>query len=246
MTTSLVLRHPVELRDLEFRVKSIESLSRKYVDEASVVGMPVEDFAADVNDALRFSLAMPGPDTYRLALESVLAGLESLGFDVDDDGCKNFWRSGNRFYGFNCRLRSPSGQVFELQLHSDASRDVWQRTHEAYEVLRLLKESPSRRVDAFLEMLAVNRRCEMSEAVPQGLSLRFPSKDASFARWISLNQGVWRRYLDHLEDRGESFSEVVARCGLTREDFPVSRKLERILEKESVDLLRNISSGREG
>ncbi|RGC69635.1 hypothetical protein C5N14_04335 [Micromonospora sp. MW-13] len=246
VTASLLLRQPVELRDLEFRVKSLESLSRKYVDEASVVAVSVEDFAGEVNDVLRFSLAMPGPDAYRLALEGVLAGLENLGFDVDDGGCKNFWRIGNRFYGFNCTLRAPSGQIFELQLHSDASRDAWQRTHEAYEILRLLKESPSRRVDAFLEMLAVNRRCGMPQAVPQGLSLRFPAKDASFARWISLNRGAWHRYLGHLEARGESFSEVVERCGLTREDFPVSRQLERILEKEIVDLLRSISGGREG
>ncbi|MGW1057203.1 hypothetical protein [Micromonospora rubida] len=246
VTASLGLRETIELRDLEFRVKDLGSLGRKYLDEADAAGVSVEEFANNVNDVLRFSLAMPGPDSYRLAVEETLAALVSLGFQVEDGECKNFWRAGNRFYGLNCTVRAPSGQLFEVQLHSDASREAWQRTHEAYEKLRLLAEPAHRRVNAFLEMLSVNRRHGMPEAVPPGLSRRFSPKDASFAKWISDNRVAWRTYLSYLESRGESFSDVVVQFGLSRQDFPISERIERILGKENVDILHNLSNRGEG
>ncbi|MFI1192219.1 toxin glutamine deamidase domain-containing protein [Micromonospora sp. NPDC020750] len=246
VTASLGLGETIELRDLEFRVKDLGSLGRKYLDEADAAGVSVEEFANNVNDVLRFSLAMPGPDSYRLAVEETLAALVSLGFQVEDGECKNFWRAGNRFYGLNCTVRAPSGQLFEVQLHSDASREAWQRTHEAYEKLRLLAEPAHRRVNAFLEMLSVNRRHGMPDAVPPGLSRRFSPKDASFAKWISDNPVAWRTYLSYLESRGESFSDVVVQFGLSRQDFPISARIERILGKENVDILHNLSNRGEG
>ncbi|MEO3780319.1 toxin glutamine deamidase domain-containing protein [Micromonospora sp. B11E3] len=241
VTAALSLDRPIQLRDVEFRIKSLESLSRKFLDEAGFVGMPVEEFAGVVNDVLRFSFAMPGPGSYRQALEWILNELALSGFDVPDSSCKNFWRSGNRFYGFNCTVRSPSGQLFELQMHTDASREAWRRTHAVYEILRLRAESAQRRVTAYLKMLSVNRECGMPEAVPEGLSLRFPAKDSTFAKWIAENRDLWREYLDWLEREGKTFSAVTSSLGLTSRDFPISDQLEIRLEKESVDILRGLS-----
>jgi hypothetical protein len=178
--------------------------------------------------------------SYEEAVRRTLAELNSAGFAVDERSCKNFWRPGNRFYGFNCTVRSPEGQLFELQVHSQSSRDAWLETHHAYEVLRRTTQSPARRVEAFLEMLSINRRHGMPDEVPVRLAESFPAKDASFAKWIQLNRGVWWAYLEVLRADGRDFAGVAARFGLTAQDFPVSPDLEHQLERQSVDLLRAV------
>ncbi|WP_346119680.1 toxin glutamine deamidase domain-containing protein [Micromonospora coerulea] len=238
VTAQLGPELPVELRDHEFRVKSRASLARKFLDESASLGIPVEDFGQQVNDVLRFAFVVPGGDRYQSAVESVLAELGAVGFAVRDVDCKNFWRGGNRFYGFNCTVRSPEGQLFELQLHSEASRSAWLETHHSYEQLRRLDGSPSQRVEAFLRMLAINRTHGMPDEIPRKLSLRFPAKDATFAKWISGNAAVWQQYLTDLRARGLTFADVVRGHGLTAEDFPVPQELYGRLGEANVDVLR--------
>ncbi|RZU73414.1 papain fold toxin 1 (glutamine deamidase) of polymorphic toxin system [Micromonospora kangleipakensis] len=238
VTARLQLERPVELRDQEFRVKSRASLARKFLDEAAAVGVPVEDFGRQVNDVLRFAFVAPGGDRYQAAVEGVLAELSAAGFAVRDVDCKNFWRAGNRFYGFNCTVRSPGGQLFELQLHSEASRAAWLETHHSYERLRRLDESPSQRVEAFLRMLAINRAHGTPDDVPWELSLRFPAKDATFAKWISVNGAVWQQYLTELRAEGRTFADVVRGYGLTAKDFPIPQEIYGRLGEANVDVLR--------
>ncbi|MEV4724309.1 toxin glutamine deamidase domain-containing protein [Micromonospora humida] len=230
----------VALSDREFRVKGEASLARKFLDEASAVGISVEDFGTEVNDVLRFCLVVSQAECYEPAVRRTLAELNGAGFVVNESSCKNFWRAGNRFYGFNCTVRSPEGQLFELQVHSRSSRAAWLETHHAYEVLRRTTQSPLRRVEAFLEMLSINRRYGMPSEVPARLAESFPAKDASFARWLHLNRGVWRSYLEALRVEGSAFTDVTARFGLTAQDFPVSPELEPQLEPPIADLLRSV------
>ncbi|WP_233512606.1 toxin glutamine deamidase domain-containing protein [Micromonospora deserti] len=237
--------HPVQLRDQEFRVKSLESLARKYADEAEVLGMSVEEFGEGANDVLRFCLVMPGGERYRDAVEVFLAGLIDAGYSVRDDACKNFWRVGNRFYGFNCTVRSPGGTTFEVQLHTESSREAWLRTHEAYEILRSVSAAPERRLDAFLRMLVINREFGMPRMVPPGLSDRFPPKDGTFAKWISVNRSEWREYRWWLDVQNLSFRRIVEDHGLTVEDFPISPGLLSKLERADVDLLCDLPGRRE-
>ncbi|MFF5171644.1 toxin glutamine deamidase domain-containing protein [Micromonospora sp. NPDC000089] len=234
---------PLELRDKEFRLKSLDSLVRKFLDEAAAVGLSVEDFARDVNDVLRFCMVVPSGQEYGLAVALILDDLRSSGFEVADRSCKNFWRSGNRFYGFNCTIRSPEGQLFELQIHTEASRSAWQATHDAYEVLRRSSRSPASRVHAFLEMLSMNRRMGMPEEVLADLADRFPAKDASFGKWIHGNKGVWQEFLNDLAAEGRGFAELTRRYGLTAKDFPISPDLLDKMEQASVELLRSVPRG---
>ncbi|TDC31392.1 toxin glutamine deamidase domain-containing protein [Micromonospora sp. KC213] len=230
----------VELRDQEHRVKGLDSLSRKFLDEAATEGISVEEFSRDVNDVLRFCVALSDDAPYADSVERFLAGLEQAGFGVSDNLCKNFWRVGNRFYGFNCTIRSPEGQVFELQLHSERSRAVWLTTHNAYEVLRRADQPGPHRVRAFLKMLFLNKEHGMPDAVPERLGERFAPKDATFAKWIHRNGGCWRQYLRELDAAGLNFAEEVRRCGLTRGDFPIASDLEHKMERADVDLLRHL------
>ncbi|MEU4569383.1 toxin glutamine deamidase domain-containing protein [Micromonospora sp. NPDC023956] len=239
-TRTLDVSHPIELRDRQHRLKTLNSLARKFHDESAIVGASIDDFVREVNDVLRFSFVLPAGGLYTDAVALVLGELSRLGCSVADDDCKNFWRAGNRFYGFNCTIRSPSGQLFELQLHTEASRRAWLATHHAYEVLRRAAEPAKERVYAFLDMLALNRAQGMPQAVPQELFRRFPPKDASFAKWISRNRAVWTEYRRQLRADGLDFREVVASKGLTRSDFPIAGDLMPRMESDDVDVLRGL------
>ncbi|SCG67108.1 toxin glutamine deamidase domain-containing protein [Micromonospora coxensis] len=230
----------VEMRDQEHRLKSLHSLARKFLDEAAVFGIAAEEFGSEVNDVLRFCLVLPSKEHYAVAVDRVLDELRRDGFSVDDRACKNFWRAGNRFYGFNCTVRSPEGQVFELQLHTESSRAAWLQTHHAYEVLRRSDRSPVERLEALLEMLAVNRRAGMPDEVPLRLDSKFPTKDGSFAKWISVYPETWAAYRRALETAGSRFVDVVGRLGLTGHDFPIAPELEHRMERSDVDLLRSL------
>ncbi|MEH1054618.1 toxin glutamine deamidase domain-containing protein [Micromonospora sp. CPCC 206171] len=230
----------VTMRDQEFRLKSSHSLARKFLDEAVALGMTAEEFSNEVNDVLRFCLVLPAADHYATAIGQVLDELRRDGFHVEDQSCKNFWRAGNRFYGFNCTVRSPAGQAFELQLHTESSRAAWLGTHHAYEVLRRSDSPAVDRLEALLEMLAVNKRAGLPDEVPSELEARFPTKDGSFAKWITAYPATWSAYRRSLEMEGLTFTDVAHRLGLTRLDFPIAPELEHRMEQASVDLLRSL------
>ncbi|RLP96277.1 toxin glutamine deamidase domain-containing protein [Micromonospora sp. CV4] len=234
------LSEPVQLRDREFRVKGLESLARKYLDEARGLQVGVEEFAGTVNDVLRFLFEMPSGEQYPPAVQLVLTGLAEAGFSVPPSALKNFWRVGNRFYGFNCTLRSPDGFLLELQLHTRESREAWAQTHGDYEILRRVSARPEEHVQAFLRMLATNREHRLSDHVPPGLESVAPAKDASFARWLSGSGNVWQAYRSWLDRQGASFSQVVQDLGLRSSDFPVTEDIAPRLEQEFVDLLRDL------
>lgn len=236
----LGLGESIRLRGRRFRVKGLKSLARKYLDEARLAEIDVIEFASEVNDALRFCFEMPSGERYAEAVELVLAGLVEAGFSVPSSTCKNFWRPGNRFYGLNCTLRSPEGMLIELQLHTPASREAWLATHGEYEVVRRPSNSPKRRIEAFLRMLVANRERGLPDALPAGLDLRFRPKDATFAKWISQNPDAWREYRGWLSRHGTSLAQVVREFELGSRDFPVAPHVAEELERESVELLRDL------
>ncbi|MEU7943252.1 toxin glutamine deamidase domain-containing protein [Micromonospora taraxaci] len=241
VSDAMGLSKPIQLRDQKFRVKGLDSLVRKFLDEARGLSISVEEFASTVNDVLRFLFEMPPGDDYRAGVELVLAGLAEAGFSVPQSELKNFWRAGNRFYGFNCTLQSPDGFLVELQLHTRDSREVWMQTHADYEILRRVGNRPEEHVHAFLRMLAANRERRMSERVPLGLGDRFPAKDASFAKWLTRSGDAWEKYQTWLDRRGINFPQVVQELGLDSSDFPIAKDVAVKLEKEIVDVLRNLS-----
>ncbi|MEU1360046.1 toxin glutamine deamidase domain-containing protein [Micromonospora zamorensis] len=239
VTDGLGLSDPIRLREREYRVKGLESLARKYLDEARVAEIDAADFASRVNDVLRFCFEVPSGH-YTRSVDLILAGLAEAGFSVPRPTCKNFWRPGNRFYGLNCTLVSPEGMLIELQLHTPSSLEAWLATHEEYEVVRRPSNSPEQRVDAFMRMLAANREHGLPESLPGGLDLIFRPKDATFAKWISQNAEAWRGYRAWLARHGTSLTQVVQDFGLGSRDFPVAPQIAEELEREIVELLRDL------
>jgi hypothetical protein len=114
-------------------VKSQESLTRKILKDMRVQGLTANSAAAQVNDALRFTITYPG-ESLTGSVERALDRVRGQGYEVLD--VKNSWVEGNRYKGINVDLRAPDGLRFELQFHTPESWQLKQRTHGLYEVVR--------------------------------------------------------------------------------------------------------------
>ncbi|BCB82510.1 hypothetical protein Pflav_089200 [Phytohabitans flavus] len=225
VSRDLGLDPPAQLRDLATRIKDLDSLARKFVTESDRHRQSVEEFASQVNDALRFTMPLPDGPAYAPAVSRILADLQAARFTVVET--KNFWSSGNRHFGLNATLRSPSGQLFEVQFPTELSYRAGKLTHDLYEVVRRDDESPARRVHAHLEMLAINKRLGLDGAIPPGV----PSPvDTSFPAWASKNADAWSRYVAWLDLNGRDFASIMAEFGLDRADLPVSGRVAERLE----------------
>jgi hypothetical protein len=114
-------------------VKSQESLARKILQDMRARGWSADEAAAQVNDALRFTITYPD-GSLTGSVERALERLRGQGYEVLE--VKNSWVEGNRYKGINVDLRAPDGLRFELQLHTPESWQLKQQTHGLYEVVR--------------------------------------------------------------------------------------------------------------
>lgn len=216
------LGHP--LHGTEHRIKSQESLERKFVDEGDRFARDLDRFTAEhANDVLRFSVVLPDGEGYVAALDAALDTLRGQGYDVVAE--KNFWQPGNRYYGFNATLRSPNGQLFEVQFPTPTSLHAGSLTHQFYETVRREDELPVRRVHALLRMLAINQQLDLPRRVPLGLGDRNRPANGGLAKWITEHETAWHEFREWLDYHGRSFAEIAAEFGLTGDDFPISHQL---------------------
>ncbi|MBL6277282.1 hypothetical protein JMF97_14060 [Micromonospora fiedleri] len=206
----------------QHRVKGAESLARKFRTEMEPLGYDLGSALDTVNDVVRFSVQGPETEAYGPAVDAVLSSLEAQGYQVTD--LKNFWHPGNRFFGLNCTLTSPTGRTFELQFPTATSYAIGKQTHLPYEVMRDPAQSPGTRVHAFLDILAINKANGIAARMPGGMdSARFDTpKNTSFAKWMSSarQESIRQSYLDWLGQQGQTFADVLAARGLTASDLP--------------------------
>ncbi|MFC7547928.1 toxin glutamine deamidase domain-containing protein [Plantactinospora sp. GCM10030261] len=235
ITRRLALPEAIVLRGEENRVKTVESLERKYQLEGNLLGP--EEFLRRVNDIIRFSLELPGGESYLLTVDAVMNELQARQYLIDGKP-KNFWQAGNRYHGLNLTVRSERHGLWELQLPTAVSWRANKLTHDFYEVFRDPAESPIRQVHALLSMLRVNQQLGLVDLVPPGVADRWEPKDTSLAKWALKNPAAWQQYRRWLADNGWQFNEVVAEFGLTAEDLPVSQDVARQWGDDDVQLLR--------
>jgi len=248
ISAELALPTPLALTGTDHRVKTFSSLARKYDDEARLVGRSVQEFASSVNDVLRFSVLLP--DGLRAGpIEQVVARMSDRGYVVEPASVKNFWRRGNRFFGINMTVRAPNGQRFEIQFPTAASLRASKLTHDLYKVVRRQGSadrpvSSARRVHAFLEMLAVNKRLGLPDQRPPSDIAADPSHDATFAKWIAKKPEVWAEYKAWLDLNNLTFADVVDEFALDVGDFPIDDRTD--LGDFDVQLLRDLRHGGAG
>ncbi|MBO0831269.1 MAG: hypothetical protein J2P29_04795 [Actinobacteria bacterium] len=120
---------------MEYRLKGEDRLTEKVGHDMQKRGVSAADAFAAVKDAIRYTFQYPD-DRYAQGIHADVERLKHSGFELTE--CRNSWTS-EEYKGINSRWREPeTGQLFEIQFHTQASFEAKQVTHSAYEKLRTL------------------------------------------------------------------------------------------------------------
>jgi hypothetical protein len=131
------------LQGLEERLKSADSFKLKLAGHLDSFDGDIRQALADMKDPLRYSLSWP-TGRYVRRVQSTVELMRGRGFRCVK--WRNAW-PGRGYCGINSSWRDRSrGQVFEMQLHTPESYAARNRSHAAYEVMRMLPAGDSERV----------------------------------------------------------------------------------------------------
>ncbi|MCH2035217.1 MAG: fibronectin type III domain-containing protein [Tenacibaculum sp.] len=116
-----------KMEGLEFRMKTVESLARKLLNDGINTTM---------YDILRYTTSINEANFTDKVFEMVKK-LQNEGYTLD--WVSNSFKEGSIYKGINMTFTTPSGKVFELQFHTPKSFDVKQNiNHSLYEQYRKL------------------------------------------------------------------------------------------------------------
>jgi hypothetical protein len=129
-------------------------------DHEAMPGRSVDEIARQIPDAVRY--------TYQLETGRYVDGYWDLCERVKQQGNEmvsshNFWSS-TQYKGINTRWRAASGQLFEIQAHTQESFEAKQLTHGAYERIRSSPPDGAER----LELYAFQSEVSTKVPVPDG------------------------------------------------------------------------------
>lgn len=147
---------------LEYRLKGEDRLKEKVADQLrSTPGLRPSQALSVIPDAVRFTFVY-NEDSYSTSVRTDMGRLRDSGFVQVES--RNTWTS-EQYVGINSRWREPaSGQLIEVQFHTQASFEAKQVTHGAYERLR----NPETTDDERDELKAFQRRACANIPVPPG------------------------------------------------------------------------------
>ncbi|MGW0391831.1 ATP nucleotide 3'-pyrophosphokinase [Streptomyces sp. NPDC003042] len=133
-----------EVIGFENRLKSPDSLKRKVATSLKEhPGQSAEAALATLSDAVRYTLQW-NEDQYTDGVTTAAHVLSSWG--NDSTKWSNTWGRTQGYKGLNTGWRAPrSGQLFEVQFHTPASKWAQEATHKLYEEQRLPGTSPERK-----------------------------------------------------------------------------------------------------
>lgn len=160
---NLAQQNGMKMEGLDYRLKTEESLARKLDDTAP----------EQIGDALRYTMVSKPADLAGNA-QKTLSKLESEGYQVMK--VKDTFKPGAPYKGVNTQIRSPDGQVFELQFHTPQSFDVKQNaTHKLYEEFRVLKDGDPKKAQLMDELVCISNRVDTPPGLGDALK-GFPRK----------------------------------------------------------------------
>lgn len=117
----------------ENRLKGEDRLTEKVTEGMEERGWSAAEAFRMVKDAIRYTFQY-SEEGYAEGVRADCDRLQDRGFDPIDR--RNTWDN-EEYKGINTRWRdSGSGQIFEVQFHTEASFKAKQETHAAYERLR--------------------------------------------------------------------------------------------------------------
>jgi hypothetical protein len=146
---------------LENRLKGRERIEEKVTHDEQKKGLSAAQVLADMKDAIRYTFQYP-QDQYTAGVQADVQRLKNEGAEYADS--RNTWTS-EQYKGINSWWRdSDSGQLFEVQFHTQASFDAKQETHTAYERLRKLPDDSGE----VRELRAYQREVNAKIPIPPG------------------------------------------------------------------------------
>jgi hypothetical protein len=149
------------LAGFEHHIKGEDRLKEKVADRIrSTPGLTPTQALGMVADAVRFTYEY-GEATYTAGVRQDIERMRARGFvEVER---RNTWES-EHYKGLNGRWREPeSGLTFEVQFHTQASREAKELTHKAYERIRSAVKDPE-----LSELKAFQRRVNTMVPIPPG------------------------------------------------------------------------------
>jgi hypothetical protein len=146
---------------LQYCLKGADRFKEKVQeDHEAMPSRSVDEIARQIPDAVRY--------TYQLETSRYVDGYWDLCERVKQQGnemvsSRNFWSS-TQYKGINTRWRAASGQLFEIQAHTQESFEAKQLTHGAYERIRSSPPDGAER----LELYAFQADVSTKVPVPDG------------------------------------------------------------------------------
>ncbi|MFJ9321558.1 ATP nucleotide 3'-pyrophosphokinase [Streptomyces globisporus] len=143
-----------ELVGFDHRLKSADSLKRKVATSLKEhPGQNVDTVLSRLGDAVRYTLQWP-EGAYTDGASTASALLSAWG--NDSTKWSNTWGRASGYKGLNTGWRAAgSGQLFEVQFHTPASKHAQEVTHRLYEEQRLPSTTPARQAELQAQQDAV-------------------------------------------------------------------------------------------
>lgn len=134
-----------------FRLKSPASLARKIntkQERAERTGthLAAEDAAATITDTTRYTTVCQDHDQITDTTVTTVQTLRANGWEVIE--AEQSYLEGNPYKGVHLLVQHTDGQVAELQIHSETSQQIKDKSHLLYEVSRDTTRSRAERLAA--------------------------------------------------------------------------------------------------
>ncbi|WP_372191393.1 XopAD/skwp family type III secretion system effector [Xanthomonas axonopodis pv. desmodiigangetici] len=130
MLQNIAARHGGQLAGTQHQLKSLSSLKQKLTQRMALKKQTLEEAAAGVNDALRYSVVLE-PQGFTAGLRAVLAALDDQGH-ARVKLTNQFTVYPPVFKAINVTLRSPAGALWEIQFHTPETFALKERFHDLY------------------------------------------------------------------------------------------------------------------
>jgi ppGpp synthetase/RelA/SpoT-type nucleotidyltranferase len=126
---------------LKFKYKKVDKIAEKIQRKVSEKGLSPEKAERGITDALRFTMVFTTKG-YTKGVSDAKTQIEDAGLEIIEES--NKWVDGTPYAGHHLLVRSPRGQVFELQFHTAKSLEVKEgKLHKLYEIERKLPKQSS-------------------------------------------------------------------------------------------------------
>ncbi|WP_127165668.1 XopAD/skwp family type III secretion system effector [Xanthomonas euvesicatoria] len=130
MLQNIAARHGGQLAGTQHQLKSYGSLQEKLKQRVALKKQTLEEAAAGVNDALRYSVVLE-PQDFTAGLRATLAALDDQGH-ARVKLTNQFTDYPPVFKAINVTLRSPEGALWEIQFHTPETFALKERFHDLY------------------------------------------------------------------------------------------------------------------